>query len=207
MGVDIDTLVAKLAETAEAAWRNPPRGSNGWLSMGDARRMIAEKTLSTFGITSRDVAHDCADLFTSTREQEMALFDGALATLAEVRKRGISLTLVTNGAAISQRWKINRFDLATHFDHIQIEEEAGVGKPHEDAYRMALGRVDCAPDDVWMIGDHLENDVGGAQRLGLTGVWFNAHDLEPDAKVSPNHAGQQPRGTSTAFVRPMTHDR
>jgi putative hydrolase of the HAD superfamily len=36
-----------------------------------------------------------------------------------LRARGTRLALVTNGASEAQRAKIDRFDLASRFDHIQ----------------------------------------------------------------------------------------
>ena len=54
-----------------------------------------------------------------------------------------SLALVTNGAAETQRAKIERFELAHRFHHIQIEGEFGQGKPELAVYRHALERLGC----------------------------------------------------------------
>jgi putative hydrolase of the HAD superfamily len=40
-------------------------------------------------------------------------------------------------------------------------------------YREALRRLGVAPHDAWMVGDHIEFDVGAPQRLGLRGVWVD----------------------------------
>ena len=64
-------------------------------------------------------------------------------------------------------------DLARWFDAILIEGEMGYGKPEEAVYREALRRLGVEAADAWMIGDHLEFDVGAPQRLGLRGVWVD----------------------------------
>jgi HAD superfamily hydrolase (TIGR01458 family) len=77
-----------------------------------------------------------------------------------------------------------------------LEEAAGVdaaivGKPAETFFRAALDEIDVPPERAWMIGDDVENDVRGAQRLGMTGVLvrtgkFRERDLggdEPPAHV------------------------
>lgn len=45
-----------------------------------------------------------------------------------------------------------------------------------------------APRDAWMVGDHLEFGVDGAQRLGLRGVWIDRHGagLAPDYPIRPH---------------------
>ena len=55
-----------------------------------------------------------------------------------LKARGVKLALVTNGAAGTQRAKVERFALSDRFDHIQIEGEHGFGKPDERAYLHAM---------------------------------------------------------------------
>jgi HAD superfamily hydrolase (TIGR01458 family) len=76
-----------------------------------------------------------------------------------------------------------------------LEEAAGVeavviGKPAPTFFRAALGEIGVPPEKAWMVGDDVENDVRGAQRLGMTGVQvrtgkFRVRDL--DAGDAPSH--------------------
>jgi HAD superfamily hydrolase (TIGR01458 family) len=69
-----------------------------------------------------------------------------------------------------------------------LEEAAGVvavvvGKPAPTFFRAALDEIGVTPEKAWMVGDDVENDVRGAQRLGMTGVLvrtgkFRAGDLD-----------------------------
>jgi HAD superfamily hydrolase (TIGR01458 family) len=45
-----------------------------------------------------------------------------------------------------------------------------VGKPNPLFFQQALGALGLPPDQVAMVGDDIEADIGGAQALGLTGV-------------------------------------
>ncbi len=45
-----------------------------------------------------------------------------------------------------------------------------VGKPSADFFQIALDDLGLKPDEVAMIGDDIDADVGGAQSVGLTGV-------------------------------------
>ena len=77
---------------------------------------------------------------------------------------GVKLALVTNGAADTQRAKVERFELAHRFDHIQIEGEHGFGKPEERAYLHAMDALGVTAPDTWMIGDNLEWEVVAPQQ-------------------------------------------
>ncbi len=106
--------------------------------------------------------------------QASSPFPGALDAVRGFIGAGIKLALITNGAAQTQRAKVERFDLEPLFDCIVIEGEFGVGKPDERVFKHALDSLDASPSDAWMVGDNIEHDVGGAQAVGIHGVWVDA---------------------------------
>src|SRR5690606_34859525 len=103
--------------------------------------------------------------------------------------------LVTNGAKDVQRMKTARFDLERRFDHIQVEEEAGYGKPDGRAYVATLAALGVAPEDAQMTGDDLVWDVLAPKRLGMRAIWFNPYGnvlpaiapVEPDLTIRALH--------------------
>jgi putative hydrolase of the HAD superfamily len=115
-----------------------------------------------------------AEAFAARRRAAMTLFPDARRLLAALRERGLPLGLVTNGDAREQRAKIERHELGPFFGAIVIEGEFGAGKPDAEVYQAALAALGVSPGrDVWMVGDHLEFDVAGPQRLGLRGAWLD----------------------------------
>jgi len=69
-------------------------------------------------------------------------------------------------------------------------EAVVVGKPAPTFFLAALGEIGVSPESAWMVGDDVENDVRGAQRLGMTGVQvrtgkFRERDLSDGAP--PTH--------------------
>jgi putative hydrolase of the HAD superfamily len=151
------------------AWR--PR-------LAEARRMLIAEAFEDLnaagarGLT-RARAHDLADRFHAYRETEAKLFPGALETIDALKASGVRLALVTNGQSEPQRGKIERFDLARRFDHVQIEGDHGFGKPEDRAYRHALQALDVEPHETWMVGDNLEWEVAAPQRLGIFAIWHD----------------------------------
>ena len=172
-GVDVERLVKALAETRQWFWSDPTRQREERLDMRRAWQRIAGHALTSLGIAcdGLDVAIGCD--YASRRRAAMQLFPDARETLERLRGRGLPLGLVTNGDAVLQRDKIERFALDQFFEVVVIEGEFGAGKPDEAVYRHALGRLGVDPGDAAMVGDHLEWDVAGAQRLGLHGIWID----------------------------------
>ncbi len=191
------TSPRELAAEMEAAflefWATPERYATWRMRLKEARILALEQLFAKLQHRSphldSDLARQIAVRFHERRENTQGrLFPGAVATLEELRKRGVKLALVTNGHADSQREKIDRFDLARLFDHVQIEGERGFGKPEEVAYRFAMETLGVEPHETWMVGDHLEWEVAAPQRLGIYGIWHDhvGKGLPQGCKVVPD---------------------
>ena len=170
--------------TAEPAWR---------LKLGEARRLTVKGGFAALAAAGHpalpdDLADRIADRFTTYREEEMFVFPGAHEAIDRLKALGVRLALVTNGAADTQRAKVERFELAHRFDHIQIEGEHGFGKPEERAYHHAMAALGVTARDTWMIGDNLEWEVEVPQRLGIYAIWIDAHGdgLPEGSTVKPD---------------------
>ena len=174
------------------AWADPARHKAGRFRLAQFRQEVVEDAFA--GLRARapaltpDFARAFATRFHTYREDQAQCFPGAVATVETLKARGVRLALVTNGTSEAQRAKLARFDLARLFEHVQIEEEAGFGKPEPAAYRHALETLGVAAQETWMVGDHLEWEVAAPQRLGIYAIW---HDhlqagLPPDSPIRPD---------------------
>jgi putative hydrolase of the HAD superfamily len=169
---------------AEAAWR---------LKLAEARHEVVKGGFAALVAAGQpalpmDLAIRLADRFTAYREEEMFIFPGAHDAIDALKALGVKLALVTNGAADTQRAKVERFALTHRFDHIQIEGEHGFGKPEERAYLHAMAALGVTASETWMIGDNLEWEIEGPQRLGIYAIWMDAHGdgLPPGSTVKPD---------------------
>jgi putative hydrolase of the HAD superfamily len=174
----------KFWATAQAEWR---------LKLAEARHEVVRGGFATLADAghrglSMDLAIRIADRFTAYREEQMFVFPGAHDAIDALKALGVKLALVTNGAAMDQRAKIERFALTHRFDHIQIEGEHGFGKPEERAYLHAMQALGVTAPETWMVGDNLEWEVEAPQRLGIYAIWLDAHGqgLPADSTVKPD---------------------
>jgi putative hydrolase of the HAD superfamily len=172
-------LCAHIERVSDEYWSVPDRAFQGRQDLHAARRAIARAALLAEGL-SHDLCERIADEVTDRKEAFVRPFDGAIDTLVALRERGHRLALLTNGSALFQRRKLQRFTLEPLFELILIEGELGYGKPDARVFQAALDFFAAVASDAWMIGDNLEADIAGAQRLGIHGVW---HD--PDGRGLP----------------------
>ncbi|MBV9834472.1 MAG: HAD family hydrolase [Alphaproteobacteria bacterium] len=186
-GADVEAVRDAILASAKSFWQDPVEAARWRLDIAGARRLVVQGGLARLGHRDDDLAAEIADAFTTMRQAEYALYPDAHDTLTTLRSVGVKLALVTNGRGEIQRAKIERFDLARHFDHIQIEGEFGRGKPEPDVYHHALGKLGCAASAAWMVGDNIEWEVVAPQRLGLRGVWY-----DPDGNGLPDGSDARP---------------
>jgi putative hydrolase of the HAD superfamily len=170
---DAAALVPAVAASRRWFWDDLTRHRRERVNMLGAWTKIVAHALETLGRPDAALAAAIATEFARRRRERMQLFPDALACLTAWRARGVGLGLVTNGDASQQRDKIARHALAGYFDVIVIEGEFGAGKPDEAVYRHALDTLGVRAVDACMVGDHLDFDVAGAQRLGIQGIWID----------------------------------
>lgn len=172
-GVDVEAFLGAVVESRRWFWSDATRHRAERVNMPRAWQRIAAHALTTLGVTCDGLDAALAHEYAARRREVMRLFPESLEILDLLRRRGVPLGLVTNGDASQQRDKIERFGLASYFEVMVIEGEFGAGKPDEAVFRHALDHIGVAPRDTWMVGDHLEFDVDGSQRLGLRGIWID----------------------------------
>jgi len=183
-------VAAAILDSARKFWA--AAGAEWRLKLEEARHEVVRggfAALSAAGpVLPSELAVRLADRFTAYREEEMFVFPGAHDAIDALKARGVKLALVTNGAALPQRAKVERFALTHRFDHIQIEGEHGFGKPEERAYLHAMEALGVTASDTWMVGDNLEWEIVAPQRLGIYAIWMDVHGdgLPAGSAVKPD---------------------
>jgi len=188
---------ARLLAAIDAArgpfWADPARSRAARQDMFAARRAITAEAFAMLGLSREgELVREVADAYSAEREARVAPFPGAIDALAELRRRGHVLGLLTNGGARLQRAKLERHDLARFFDAVRIEGEVGVGKPEPAAFAGALAALGSQPEETCMIGDDLDADIAGGRAAGVVTVWIDhgGMGLPADARARPDHVAR-----------------
>jgi putative hydrolase of the HAD superfamily len=123
------------------------------------------------------------------RERDFVLREGVHDTLAALRAHGCHLGIVSNADDDQFAHMVKLGQLESHFDSLLSSEQARSCKPDLAIFQEALRRADCAPEEALFVGDSLQQDIAGANRLGLQSVliWSDANREPPAGEHRPRH--------------------
>ena len=121
------------------------------------------------------------------RHHNFFLYDDALPTLAEMRRHGLRIGLISNG----QR------DLEEFARHHELDVDVACGswmhgriKPHPSIFEAALTALGAEVGETVMVGDSYRDDIAGARALGMRAILVDRDGLhvgEPD-RIETLHA-------------------
>ncbi len=123
------------------------------------------------------------------RAQDFTLRDGVRETLEQLRSQGFHLGIVSNidNDHFSHMMELSR--LEPYFDSLLTSEQAQSCKPDAGIFREALRRAGCKPSEAFFVGDSVQQDIAGANQLGLRSVliWSRDDQAPPDCGPRPRH--------------------
>jgi putative hydrolase of the HAD superfamily len=146
-GAPADELVRRWAETAAARTRG---------------ELAAEDVLRSLGAEAALAAR---------REVLRAVLEplpGALEALAETRRRGLRVGLLSNCSSDVPAL-FRETPLAACVDDAVFSCDVGLAKPDERIYRLVCARLAVDPRDCVFVDDHEEN-LEAARRVGMEAV-------------------------------------
>lgn len=108
--------------------------------------------------------------------ERFELFDDAIPVLERLRSEGLKLGLLSNTSR----------DLDVFVSHHRLEVDValtsrvhGKTKPHDSIFRAMLERLGVVAGEAVMIGDDVEDDVRGAQAIGMRALLVDRDDRFP----------------------------
>jgi putative hydrolase of the HAD superfamily len=101
-----------------------------------------------------------------------SMYPETLPVLAELKRRGLQLAVVSNWAPSLPRF-ISDFALESHFETLLASTAIGVAKPDPFLFHRALKQLGVCADEALHVGPSLMEDVAGAMSAGIRPVWLN----------------------------------
>jgi putative hydrolase of the HAD superfamily len=97
------------------------------------------------------------------------VFDDVRPALLRLKNEGIKLGIISNWDE-RLRPLLQSLELTPFFDAVVISVEVGYCKPSPEIFHEALRLLDLPPGQVLHVGDSKEDDVEGAQAVGIQAV-------------------------------------
>jgi HAD hydrolase, family IA, variant 1 len=97
-------------------------------------------------------------------------YEKAEAVLNALCERGYSIGVIANQALGTEK-RLESWGLMKYIKLVVASAEEGVAKPDSEIFLRALKRADCLPENAFMIGDRIDNDIEPAKMLGMKTIW------------------------------------
>lgn len=117
--------------------------------------------------------------------------EAAGATLAAMRALGLQIGLISNTGmtpGYTFREFLRQGGLLDYFETLIFSDEVELAKPGDRIFLLATEAMGISPESVVHVGDHVANDVVGANRVGMKSVWIRGF-YEPE---DPDDPASQP---------------
>lgn len=114
---------------------------------------------------------------------------GATTCLADMRQRGWTIVIVTNGSTQQQNAKIDHLGFRAMVDGVVVSETLGIKKPSAGIFEHAAaccGLILEPGGTHWMVGDSPRHDIEGAHALGLSTAWVHRDRVWPENMPRPD---------------------
>ena len=138
---------------------------------------------------STKIIYKLSDAYIEELPLDNHLFDGALHILDYLTEK-YQLHIITNGFEEVQYKKLKN-NIDGFFNTITNSEMAGVKKPNQKIFQLAINKARTDFDSSIMIGDNLEADILGALNIGMDAILFNYHKISvPNGIISVDKLNQ-----------------
>jgi putative hydrolase of the HAD superfamily len=172
---EAEVLKARLAaltdvdpEEFERRWRDGYRASQTG-PLADSYRAL--------GVPDEHVAEHVAARH-AFAHAALRLRDGARETLVALRARSVKLGLITVcSEEVPAAWPES--ELAGLFDAETFSSSCGLVKPDPEIYLTTLAALGVEPGDALFVGDGANDELRGAERVGMTPVLFVPAGRDP----------------------------
>jgi putative hydrolase of the HAD superfamily len=139
--------------------------------------------LQRFDIEDERFAETLAATFIEERIKHPYLYEDTIDVLNALKGR-YKLVLLTNGAPSLQNTKLKITpQLVPYFDRIVISGDFGVGKPDPSIFEHVVQAENLDYATTIMVGDNLNTDILGSNRVGMRNVWINREHKQANSEV------------------------
>ena len=139
-------------------------------------KAVRDNLLADKSLYCNEVFSLCCAIYEAEKVRVLEVYPGVRETLAELRRRGFPLAVLTdahNGNALA---RLRKVELEGYFDHVISFDMTGAKKPAPDAFLLALDLLQTSPSETLLVGDSLRRDIAPAHALGMVTAYAKYGD-------------------------------
>ncbi|MFA5308841.1 MAG: HAD family hydrolase [Dehalococcoidales bacterium] len=112
---------------------------------------------------------------TQQAKMDLILFDDVLPALDALKKRQLTLGLISN-IERDMTATLDRLGLAARLDIVVTSQDTGFTKPHREIFDFAIAKAGVPPAATVYIGDQYNVDVIGSRAAGMKALLLDRDD-------------------------------
>lgn len=178
----IETMFGRLAD----GWEQATGGHLNLSARDWIRAGVADHALTLDDASLQAAAHR----FAQPLRANVRAANNAKQVLAALRERGLRIGLISNTIwpAELHLQDLDATGLLQYLDYTLFSGEYGMWKPQPGIFQHMLSVLGVAPNEALFVGDSPQEDIRGAQQVGMRAVWvrnteFLLNDVQPDAII------------------------
>ena len=166
--VSVEAITKAWTTVHQQLFQQLNAGKGSMAALRDSRFQCLFKEL---GLPQGTMTEELNDFLSSRYLTGLRLYED-VSVLEELHAYHVGI--VTNGAhdnhTDSQFSKVQHLGLSERIQSLTISDEVGVRKPNIKVFTVACERAGVSPKEALFVGDSIENDIVGANRVGMTSV-------------------------------------
>ena len=138
------------------------------------------RLMDTFKALKRDVSTKIIDKISDDYVKYLSSFNFLIDETIPILKyldSKYKLHIITNGFQEVQNLKLINSGIDNFFKTVTNSEMAGVKKPNQKIFQLAINKANADFNSSIMIGDNLEADIQGALNAGMDAILYNYHKI------------------------------
>ena len=144
------------------------------------RMLYSQHICENFGIYDPTAVIELYNAYWNSYFTVMKPFDGVEELMHKLIDSGIHIGFCTDLTVDIQLRKLTELGLGK-IPHILVtSEEVGAEKPDRRMFETALKKLGVAANEAIMVGDSVEKDIDGAERVGIHGILFGSKNDKYD---------------------------
>lgn len=115
------------------------------------------------------------------------IFPDVVLTLKTLQSRGLRLGIISNttNPPFMKDHERESSGLDPYFEFSIYSSGVPYRKPHPSIFKLAASRLQLKEQEILYVGDDPQNDVVGAQKVGMSAVWVNRDDDKLPDGIQP----------------------
>jgi putative hydrolase of the HAD superfamily len=141
------------------------------------------------------IFEDLIYLLNDELAKNVDLFPGIEKMLKDLKKLGLMLGILSNGAYIDKAMRYEFLNLKRYIDILVSTDLVRRDKPSPRAFKYIIEKLHVKPEETVFIGDEMEADIKGAKGVGMIAIYNKWNDQKlnhTDKSIKPDYVVTKP---------------